>query len=305
MTAVSLPTFSAITAFEYYEQVRHRLPQATFPSQSITATNLAAIAPEIDVFVFDAFGVLNVGETAIAGAAEQVATLRLAGKTVFILTNSASFTARQNRLKFERLGFDFRDEEIISSRMAAENALSTYDVSTWGVIGTRDFQPSELSVQNIAVDEAPADYRRADGFLLLSTANWSDRCEELLSEAIAERNVPVVVANPDVVAPREQGLSTEPGYIGHQLANRFQIDVDFHGKPFRSVFDLVSARLPPQTDPTRVCMVGDTLHTDVLGGAAQGWKTALVSDHGLFKGMDVAALIEQSAIVPDWIIPSI
>ena len=52
-------------------------------------------------------------------------------------------------------------------------------------------------------------------------------------------------------------------------------------------------------------MVGDTLHTDVLGGAAYGVKTVLVTDHGLFAGYDYAKFIRQTQIIPDFIIPTI
>ena len=31
-------------------------------------------------------------------------------------------------------------------------------------------------------------------------------------------------------------------------------------------------------------MVGDSLHTDILGGAAAGMTTVLITDHGLFRG---------------------
>ena len=52
----------------------------------------------------------------------------------------------------------------------------------------------------------------------------------------------------------------------------------------------------------RVAMVGDTLHTDTLGGAAAGCGTVLVTHHGLFKGHDVAPYISRSGIVPDIIV---
>ena len=48
-------------------------------------------------------------------------------------------------------------------------------------------------------------------------------------------------------------------------------------------------------------MVGDTLHTDILGGAAAGLRTVLVTDHGLLKGMNASDLIQRSGIVPDFI----
>ena len=33
-------------------------------------------------------------------------------------------------------------------------------------------------------------------------------------------------------------------------------------------------------------MIGDSLHTDVLGGLASGISTVLVTNHGLFKNHD-------------------
>jgi ribonucleotide monophosphatase NagD (HAD superfamily) len=52
-------------------------------------------------------------------------------------------------------------------------------------------------------------------------------------------------------------------------------------------------------------MVGDSLHTDILGGAAYGVKTVLVTEHGLFSGFDCRQFIMETKIVPDFIIPTI
>ena len=65
-----------MAAFARYEAVRHRLPEAVFPEGFTQAPGLREIADGFDVFVFDAFGVLNVGETPIAGACDCVAELR-------------------------------------------------------------------------------------------------------------------------------------------------------------------------------------------------------------------------------------
>ena len=56
-------------------------------------------------------------------------------------------------------------------------------------------------------------------------------------------------------------------------------------------------------DPSRIIMVGDTLHTDILGGAAAGLATALVTDHGALKDLDVEAAIARSQIVPGYVLP--
>ncbi len=59
------------------------------------------------------------------------------------------------------------------------------------------------------------------------------------------------------------------------------------GKPFAEAFDEGIAR--SGLAPDRLAMVGDTMHTDVLGGAAGGVCAACLSpDHGLFAGRDTA-----------------
>jgi ribonucleotide monophosphatase NagD (HAD superfamily) len=52
-------------------------------------------------------------------------------------------------------------------------------------------------------------------------------------------------------------------------------------------------------------MVGDTLHTDILGASAAGMATLLVSAHGSLAGMDINACIEYSGISPDYIAPGV
>jgi glycerol-1-phosphatase len=60
-------------------------------------------------------------------------------------------------------------------------------------------------------------------------------------------------------------------------------------------------RLPAPVPPERVLMVGDTLHTDILGAQARGFATALVSGYGALAGADVKAAIHDSGIRPDFL----
>ena len=303
------PFVSFVAAFARYEAVRHRLPEAVFPEGFTQAPGLREIADGFDVFVFDAFGVLNVGETPIAGACDCVAALRALGKRVFVLTNAASFDMPSSVAKFEKLGFDFKAEEIVTSRQAAEAAVAGMPVRGWAAATVDDtpvvFNDDELPV----LGDDPEAYRNAGGFILLSSGIWTAQRQALLEAALREHPRPVVVGNPDLVAPREDGLSVEPGWYGHQVADACGVGVAFHGKPFPSVYKIVSERLRGTgalpADARRIAMIGDTLHTDILGGAAAGWSTVLVSDHGFFAGRDVSGFIAETGIVPDWIVPSI
>ena len=299
------PLFDGETAFAAYEHVRERLPKAEYPATAAHAGDLLALADRFDVFVFDAFGVLNIGDRPIEGAVEAVGRLRAMGKRMFVVTNGATLTAAKAPEKFRKFGFDFAPHEIISSRIPAEAVMAERCSGLWGVMPPPAFDPSDLALDAIALESDPAAYDRAEAFLLLSTLVWTAEKQALLEASLKARPRPVVVANPDIVAPRESGFSTEPGYCGHRLAQHLGLDVEFHGKPFCSVYDLVMQALPEPVERKRICMIGDTLHTDVLGGAAAGWSTVLVSSHGLFKRLDATAYIARSNIVPDYIIPTI
>ncbi|MCB1482410.1 MAG: HAD-IIA family hydrolase [Rhodobiaceae bacterium] len=296
-------------AFARYQAIRRRLPAAVFPKAYGTASGLLEIAERFDVFVFDAFGVLNIGETPIPGAGECVAALRALGKHVFVLTNAASFDLPASIAKFAKLGFDFSADEIVTSRQAAEAAVDAMPVSDWAAASVDDVPAVVNGVAFPVLADDAEIYRGAGGFLLLSSGSWNAQRQAMLEAVLRERPRPLVVANPDLVAPREEGLSVEPGWYGHQAADASGIGVEFHGKPFPSVYDIIRARLRKTSrlpvDERRIAMIGDTLHTDILGGAAAGWSTVLVSDHGFLAGRDISVFIAETGIVPDWAVPSI
>ncbi len=291
-------------AFSQYEAVRASLPSARFPDHTVLVNSLADLADDFDVFLLDAFGVLNIGETAIAGAPGAIAALQDAGKRVMVLSNGASNTTKQAQAKYLRLGFHFARRDVVSSRDALSRALPGKDAGIWGVMAPAVSDLSALPVQTGILGFERRDYDAACGFLLLSTTSWHERQQDLLQHSLAQNPRPVLVGNPDIVAPREDGLSLEPGYFAHQLAAQSGIAPVFFGKPFGNVYDLTFSRLG-RVEKSRVLMVGDSLHTDILGGAAHGIKTALVTDHGLFaSNSTVARYIERSGIRPDYILPS-
>ncbi|WP_294224913.1 HAD hydrolase-like protein [uncultured Shimia sp.] len=292
------------TAFDRYESLRDALPSATFPATSLTGRNLSDTAEHYDAYILDAFGVLNRGETAIEGAVARMTDLRAAGKQLIVLTNAASYTRVEILAKYHRLGFDFTADEVVSSRdVAFANLPRLADGQVWAAISAKgdDFSdaPASATLQDLIAH--PDLLNTAGGFLFLSTARWNDADTDTLAKALQDNPRPLAVANPDLVAPREDGLTTEPGMIAHDLIAQTDTNAAFYGKPYGNAFDTALARLDG-IPRHRIAMVGDTLHTDVLGGAAAGIGTILITDHGLFKGFNVAPYIQKSGIQPDWIV---
>lgn len=296
-------TFIADTdwAFDQYERVRDALPVATFPNVSERVANLGALADRFDVFLLDAFGVLNVGETAIKGAPEQVAALQAAGKRVIVVTNGASLPAEVSLAKYRRFGFEFTAENVISSREILMQNLTRQPDVRWGVMALAKSELGQFPARLEALGDDPQQYNEVGGFILLGSADWTDTRHQMMVNSLNRNPRPILVGNPDLVAPREDGLSLEPGWFAHETARATGLTPDFSGKPFLAVFDEAKNRIPADA---RVLMVGDTLHTDILGGKAAGFSTLLIEDHGLFKGKDVSGYIARSGIRPDFIAPT-
>jgi HAD superfamily hydrolase (TIGR01450 family) len=284
-----------------YEEIRARLPEARFPETSRRIGNLCDLTGEIDVFVLDGYGVLNVGTRVIPGAPERLTALRAAGKRLIVLTNGASYPAARTLERYRRLGFDFTAQEVVSSRDALARAMAGRQELHWGFTAVEASAIGELARHGVALGDDPAAYDAVDGFVLLSTGDWNRARQDLLLGSLRARPRPVLVGNPDLVAPREDGLSIEPGFYAHEIADLTGCVPEFYGKPFANVFDLIRERIGPGVPPHRIAMVGDTLHTDVLGGAGMNWRTVLVMDHGLLKGFPAGSLDRLSDIRPDFI----
>lgn len=290
-------------AFLAYEAVRHRLPSVTGSARPHRrAETLDDVAADFDVLLLDAFGVLNIGDAAIPGTRERIQGLKSQGKRLLVVSNAAGFPHAALMEKYTRLGYDFAPEDVITSRATLLAGLDGRRHLHWGLMATRSTGLRDLEGLDLTyIEEDPAAYAAVDGFLMIGSAAWTEERQGLLEAALLDRPRPVLVGNPDIVAPRETGFSTEPGHYAHRLADRTGIAPEFFGKPFTNIFDLAFARLGP-VDRARVLMVGDSLHTDILGARAAGVASALVAGYGFFAGQDVDRAIEQAGIVPDVVV---
>lgn len=290
-------------ALTIYESARARLPYPQKVGACEHAETLEEIADEFDVFLLDAFGVLNIGETAISGVSERIDRLRAIGKRVLVLTNAAGLPSETLHGKYAKLGFSFEPDEIVSSRAVLFEALAAEPVRRWGVIaaGSREAQGLDPSCMTLLEDD-PAPYETVDGFMFLGTAEWTESRQRNLEAAVERRPRSVWVGNPDVVAPRETGFSTEPGLFAHRLADKTGVEPRFFGKPFENIFDVALSRMGFAFDRSRAVMVGDSLHTDILGARAAGVASALVTKFGFFAGVSAADAIARTGIAPDYIL---
>ena len=303
MLSVDPLTLPLDKAWARYESIRPRLPAAQAAKATRHASGLLEVAGDFDGFLFDSFGVLNVGETAIPGAAACLDALRAMGKQIRVLTNAASYTGDAALQKYRRMGLDVRRAEIVSSRDVTFAHLDAVAPGlTWGAVATAEDDFADAgALKMFDILAQGRSWDEAQGLLFLSSARWTPALQDRLVKALTYYPRPIVIGNPDLVAPREDGLSVEPGFWAHDLHDRTGIAPRFFGKPYPEAFRIALSGMPSG----RYAMIGDTLHTDILGGQAAGLATILVTQHGLFAGHDTAPYIAQSGIVPDINLPSI
>nr|MBA3324127.1 HAD family hydrolase [Paracoccaceae bacterium] len=166
--------WTAEHAFLRYEALRAALPQAVAGGPPLRAETLGEVAGGFDAFVLDAFGVLNVGETAIPGAVARVAALRRLGKRLVVLTNGASLSRAAALAKYGRMGFDFAEEEVVASRDLAAAALGLRPAGwVWAAITAPGASFEDFPADVRPLDRDPGLLRRADGFLFLGSEGWT------------------------------------------------------------------------------------------------------------------------------------
>lgn len=302
-------TLSSAEAFSLYEKARRFMPAAEFPSSVHEISALMDIADDFDVAVLDSFGVLNVGDAIIPGATEAVIALRSKGKHIIVLTNGATLDQSGAVAKVRGFGFDIDTEDVISSRSALQNALQSYATDMlWGIMAPVHANCHTLDIDYVLLDDRAETFSNADGFIMLSAYDWPPSQQALLQAALAEKARPVLVGNPDLVSPQKGKLFVEPGYFAwcaHEVTG--VVPMSF-GKPHAHVFEQTKQRIQQvmgTVDPARVLMVGDSLHTDIIGGAAAGFTTVLTTQDGFLATADPHEFFEASGIWPDYMLPRI
>ena len=128
----------------------------------------------------------------------------------------------------------------------------------------------------------------------------------MLKVSLLDHPRPFFVSNPDIVAPHKSGFSIEPAFYAFHLINHGVNLPIWFGKPFPHIFQMGLERVEKITGKnynlSRIGLVGDTLHTDILGANSFGIKSILMTNHGLFKNQKISQIIKSCGIIPDYIV---
>lgn len=276
-------------------------------------TTFINIAQRYKAVFFDSYGVLKNYKGLIEGAQATLDQLRDKGIAIRVLTNDASRSQEQQADSFTRLGLSGIDpEEIITSGMMAKHFLEQkIREGKIAYLGTENSAQYILQsgLEHIAVRDIDLeDLEAISAFVFLDDEGFDWNIDISKTVNILRRKVmPVIVANSDRVYPVSRNdVSIATGGIAELVENMLNKKFIHFGKPDSQMFIYAFDQLNRSVTIAKedILMVGDTLHTDILGGNRFGLDTILVLS-GNTRKENAINLIESTGIIPDYICPSV
>lgn len=261
----------------------------------------------------DSYGVLKNHNGLIDGVERTLDMLRSEGITFKILTNDASRSRQQQVERFNELGLTgLTTNEIITSGTLARHFIEDKNLKgSIAYLGTDSAASYILQSGRKSISIRAVDLENCDdiaGFVFLDDEgfDWKTDINKTIN-LLRLKNIPVVVANSDKLYPvsfRDVAVGT--GGIAKLVENILNRKFIHFGKPDTQMFVYAYNLLSPKHEFSKneILMVGDTLHTDILGGNKFGLHTALVLT-GNTSHSRADMLISSTGIIPDYICNSI
>ncbi|MPR36273.1 TIGR01459 family HAD-type hydrolase [Salmonirosea aquatica] len=274
--------------------------------------NFKSVVSKYDVIFFDAFGVLKTHDTLIPGIEKTFAYLREKKKDFYVLTNDASRSPVELAASYHRLGLsDIVPECIISSGMLAREYLGLKISSgTVAYLGTEKSAHyiETLGLKTMPINQLVLETMAGVNALVMLDDEGFDWNTDLSKTVnlLRRRNIPVVVANTDRTYPMSaHQVAIAIGGVADMIERIVGKHFIRFGKPDAQMFIFAYEHIKnyPNVSKKDILMVGDTLHTDILGGNKFGLDTALVLT-GNTLPHEAELKIQSTGIIPTYICES-
>lgn len=230
--------------------------------------NLESLSSSFDAFIFDSDGVLKKGKLVNQKMLSWVNELQKKQKTLHLLSNASSFNKQQLQQKHADMGYHFELENITSPRDLLKGALQSFRFNSCSIAIAKERSLDLPLKVHTYLDPSIDSFYQSDFFILASSGNWNDSRQKKLLETLSFKPRAVIVLNPDVAAPKENAFFAEWGFYLNAI-KKVNPQTSIVGKPNPLIFQHVLDKLGP-IPKNRVLMIGDTLHTDILGASRVG-----------------------------------
>ncbi len=279
----------------------------------IRTKSFRSIVKNYKAVFFDAFGVLKNHQGLIPGIINTFEYLDRKEIKYYLLTNDSSRSPEMLAQWYQDRGVrQVTADKILSSGMVAMEyfKLKVSNGNSVAYLGTENSAHyietaglKTVAVKNIDLNNI--DHIESFAFLDDEGFNWNEDINKAIN-LLRKKNMAVVVANTDINYPVNQNdVSIAIGSLADMVEKIIGKSFIRFGKPDAQMFLLAYERALQDIDVRRneILMVGDTLHTDIMGGNKFGLDTVLVLSGNTLPEM-AQIRISSSGIIPTFICES-
>ena len=243
--------------------------------------------------LLDQFGVLHDGKTAYPGAIEALAFLhKICGLRILVLSNSSRRSAGAlDSLK--RKGFDTDlIEGVITSGEVTFQKLTGKGSDFWEArkkcVHFTWSDRGAIPLDGLDIEVVGRDVSRADSILAHGTEAIGTRIDGTAAESCTlddmkrildfatgrNEEIPMIVANPDLVTVNGSDLIVMPGTLAKYYESKGG-RVERMGKPSSVIYEEALQMLSLGTDD--VIAIGDSLEHDIFGAKSMGIDSIFIA----------------------------
>lgn len=249
-------------------------------------TEFKSLLENYKMFFFDAYGVIKNHKGLIPGIEKTFDWLSEQQKSYYIITNDASRSPELLANYYQKNGLQhITSDKIISSGMLAKEFLDLkVKQGLVAYLGTED---SAHYIEHPGLETLPLQQMNEDNIkditalVLLDDEgfDWMDGLNKAVN-LLRRRTIPAIIANPDGAYPmskKDVGIAIGGlAYMVEKITGRKFIRF---GKPDSQIFMFALEYINQfhlGITKKDILMIGDSLHTDILGGNKFGLDTVLV-----------------------------
>jgi 4-nitrophenyl phosphatase len=246
-----------------------------------------------DGLVCDLDGVVYRLDKPIAGAPDALNELQQRGVKVLFCTNNARSIPEEFTRRLRDMSVRVEPEQILTSPIVTAEELARRGVKGMSalVVGEEGIRTALSGMGMRLVDSGTADY-------VVVGLDTSFSYDKMRAAASAVRSGATLIGtNDDATLPVPRGAWPGAGSILASIETASGTRAEVMGKPHPPMMEAAARRLD---GCERIAIVGDRPETDLVGGAARGWLTILVT-----SGVTSEADADSVEPRPDLVFPSI
>ncbi|HEY3312636.1 MAG TPA: HAD-IIA family hydrolase [Anaerolineales bacterium] len=234
---------------------------------------MTLLPPTAKGLILDMDGVLWTDTAPIGDLPAIFARIKALGLAVAMATNNSTSTAEMYVKRLREFGVSVEPWQVVTSSLAVAEMMRHNLPSGAPVfaIGEKGLNDVLLSAGFELLPTGQAEKAEAVVIGLDREVNFDKMREATL---LVRAGKPFYATNPDRTFPTPRGQIPGAGAWVSVIVTATDVEPQYAGKPYPFILELALERLG--TSRANTFIVGDRLETDIAGGQALGFPTALV-----------------------------